>query len=204
MSVAGRSYALLAAVIVALGGCTSGGSSGPPKVDPETAAADALKAYDKDGDGRLSENELSDCPALLAALEQYDADKDGAISADELTQRLTQLYGRPLSFVNVSCGVTNGGRPVPGAEVTLTPVPFLGDAILPATGITDENGIAKVSVAAEQLPENLRNVPMMQVGLYSVEIKQSSLPGGASKPLGAEIDPSRRDGTTPKFDVRAK
>jgi hypothetical protein len=193
----------LALPVCGLAGCGFSGPARvmPPNVDPNSAAAEAISLYDSDADGRLSESELSASPALYQARERYDTDGDRSVSESEIAARFEQLYNRPVGFTGVSCTVTRGGVPLPDAEVRFLPEPFLAEAIHPASGATDQRGSARPGVAAEYLPENLRHVPMMQVGLYRVEIEHPSVPTDRSRPLGFEVDPSRRDGTSATFDL---
>ena len=68
-------------------GASNGGQKSPPSDAPAAAggaspAAEAiLVAIDKDGDGKLSKDEIAGATAALAALDQ---DKDGELAADEL------------------------------------------------------------------------------------------------------------------------
>lgn len=55
-----------------------GGHGGPPMGPPEGAQ---LKAFDIDGDGRLTRDELT--RGLQLAFAQFDRDKDGSLSATE-------------------------------------------------------------------------------------------------------------------------
>lgn len=171
-------------------------SPAPPKVDPPAAAAEAMRAYDRNSDGRLSADELDASPALKSSRERFDNDGDGQISAAELQTRLQELYAQSVSFVEVQCVMTRGGRPLSSAEVRFVPEPFLGESLQVATAETDLNGLAQPGIAADHLPENLKNVKLMQVGLYRVEVKHPSITGDDVQPSGCEIDPSRRGGTT--------
>ena len=63
-----------------------------PEVDPRAAAADAIRTYDKDSDGRLNDAELAACPAIKSALARYDKDGDKHVSEDEIAQRLEKIY----------------------------------------------------------------------------------------------------------------
>jgi len=197
-------WTVAAALIVAAhSGC---GGSGPgrislPSVNPKTAAAGAIRLYDSNGDGRLDDSELVACPAIRSARNRYDQDGDGQVSQEEIAARLETLFSSGVGAQAVMCTVTQKGRPLAGAEVRLVPEEFLGNAVPAATGTTDDTGVAQLGMRTDLLPANLRNLPMMQPGIYRVEITHPALSAANQKPLGFEVDPSRRDGTTARFDL---
>jgi hypothetical protein len=172
-----------------------------PKVDPQAAAAAALEAYDKDADRKLNESELAACPAIQRARAHYDKDSDRMVSEEEIAKHLEEVLASGAGLLEVKCTVTRGGLPLPGATVRFVPEPFLGDAVQPAVGTTDPSGIASLSLAPEQLPENLRSAQLMQVGIYKVEIEHPSLPANAQRPLGFEVDPTLREGSAVRFNL---
>jgi hypothetical protein len=172
-----------------------------PSVDPQGAAAAAIQEYDKDGDGRLNESELAASPAIANARAHYDKDGDKSISQEEIAQHFEQMFSAGVGLTQVPCTVTRGGRPLSGATVKFVPEAFLGESVQPASGTTDASGATSPSVAPEHLPENLQSAKLMQVGVYRVEIEHPSIAAGSSKPLGFEVDPSRRDGTTARFNL---
>jgi hypothetical protein len=166
-----------------------------PKIDPQAAAAEAMRAYDTSGDGQLDATELNASPALKSTLKYVDKDSDGKIATAELQARLEQLFAMPVTFTDVQCIVTRGGRPLTSAEVRLVPEPFLGEALHEATATTDEQGAAQPGVATEHLPPEMHELKVMQVGLYRVEVKHPSIKDAEKQVIGAEIDPARRGGT---------
>ncbi len=74
-----------------------------------------------------------------------------------------------------SCRLTLDRAPLVGATVTLIPEKFLGPNLLPATGTSNEQGLAMLTIAKEKLPNP--NYSGVHVGLYRIEI--SKLAGGA-------------------------
>jgi hypothetical protein len=190
-----------AALMLFAGGCGSLTSREikAPNVNAQSAAAEAIRLYDKDADGQLNDSELAACPAINSA--KYDTNKDGRVSGDEIAQRLQQIYAAGIGVMEVHCSVARGGRPLEGATVRFVPEPFLGDAILPASGTTDSRGATTPSVSGDQLPGNLRNVSVMQAGLYRVEIEHPSLTAANKKPLGFEVDPTSREGNAARFNL---
>lgn len=188
--------------LLLFGGCgPSGKARIMPKVDPRAAAAEAIRLYDANGDGSLDEQEISACPAMKQARERYDKDGNGRISLEEIAQHLEQIYSAGVGFLDVQCTTLRNGRPLAGATVRFTPEPFLGDEIQTAFGKTGEDGIATLSISVDKLPDRLRNASLMQAGLYRVVVEHPSLPAGQAKGLGFEVDPTRRDGKAARFDL---
>jgi hypothetical protein len=167
-----------------------------PKVSPRAAAAAAIRLYDKDGNGSLSSAELEASPALKTAQKEYDQDKNDGISQEEIVARFEHLFGASVGLLTVDCTVVRQGKPLANATVKFIPEPFLGDAIQPAIGTTSETGSVTPGIAVDKLPSNLQREKLMQPGIYRVEIQHPSVTAKNTKPIGAEIDPSRRDGTT--------
>jgi hypothetical protein len=139
-------------------------------VDPSEASAAAMQQYDKSGDAFLDETELKACPALLRELRAYDESKDGKLSADEIGAQIREMYGRAGGMTALDCTVNMDGAPLSGATVKFIPESFLGPEIKPAQGITNNSGIASLSLPPEELPKQLRRQSMMRVGIYRVEI----------------------------------
>jgi hypothetical protein len=81
-------------------------------------------------------------------------------------------------------------------------------SIKPAQGVTDSSGIARMSLAEADLPEDLKSTLLMQPGLYYVEIThpKTALPAryNMATELGFEVDPSQREGTSARFDLKLK
>jgi EF hand len=129
---------LLAALVLLAAGCSGGGKAGV-QVSPRDGANQALAEYDTNKDGFLDAKELEACPALLAALKRIDKDGDGKLSADEIAERLT-FFQQQDTQPDVSVEVTLDNRPLVGATVTLVPEKFMGPAAKSATAVTDEEG----------------------------------------------------------------
>jgi hypothetical protein len=143
-------------------------------IDPAAAAREALAAYDADGDGTLSREELKKCPGLLSSLSRFDANGDGRISAEEIAARIRTWQGHKVGLMRFSCKVTAGGRPLAGATVRLVGEKFLGDALKPASGLTQANGVANVTVSPEDLPADCQGLSGVFPGVYRVEVTHPS------------------------------
>jgi hypothetical protein len=188
---------LALAAIISIGGC--GGradNGGASSVDPGAAAEKAIELFDKDGSGSLNESELAASPAILAARDQYDSDASGDISQEELEARLTLLFTRGTSWLTADCQIYQGNRPLAGATVRFVPEPFLEEAMQPAQGTTNSEGVVNPAVADEKLPENLKGLHVMQIGVYRVEVEHPNIKQ-PHKPLGCEISDIVRGGTAP-------
>lgn len=168
-----RHWAILLA-IPALSSCSDSGSRSlrvaPPSIDAEAIANEAMALLDANRDSFLAEDELGASPSLKQELTRFDADKDGKISEVEISTRLAALLQGSSGLMSFSCSITLGGRALSGATVTLAPEEFLTSAIKPATGITDGQGSAELSVDADQLPKNYEGLRAMQPGLYKVRV----------------------------------
>src|SRR5690606_22496088 len=65
----------LTALFPVLMGCSRGPSRfEAPDVEPQAAAEEAIKLYDANSDGTLTNGELVKCPAVLSKLAVYDQD----------------------------------------------------------------------------------------------------------------------------------
>ena len=154
------------------GGCQCPGTRRiyPPKINPN-AATDAIAMFDKNGDGKLSGDELDKCPGLKAGLNRLDPAKTGAVTADMIAVRIAAWRASLLGRMPVRCYVSHNGQPLQGAEVKFVPEKFLGTEIKTASGVTDARGMVMIS-APQSRPNDPAGVPP---GFYRVEITQSGL-----------------------------
>jgi hypothetical protein len=164
----------IASLVIA--GCNSRpGAIRPPSVDPDDVASTAIEQFDANRDGALSEDEWKSSPALAAVLGQYDTSGDRILSTDEIAEGIRSWQSGPVGVRVVPFKISYNGRPLMGATVTLMPAEFLGDAVKPASGESGQLGAGKLSLATEDLPKNAPNMPLVQPGLYRVEITHPSL-----------------------------
>ncbi len=170
---------LFTACVVAL---SVSGCSGTParikqqELDPSSAAARAMETYDSNEDGAIDRDELESSPPLKSAVGQIDKDGDGRITIEEIEVRLNSWIQNRSALFPIPCRVTMGGRPLAGATVVFEPEPFLGDAFQTAIGITDEDGMAGLSVSESGPSAGIPGIPN---GLYRVRI--SKLDGNREK-----------------------
>jgi hypothetical protein len=161
--------AMLGLVMVALSGCSDRPPRiYPPEIDAGSAGAAAMDQYDTNGDGQVAGEELDAAPTLRVALERLDTNGDGAVSADEVAERIRAWQESRVGRMSGMCRVLYRGQPLEGATVVFDPEEFLGDDIRPATGTTDEQGMAMVSIETD--PDDPNDVPGIAPGLYLVRI----------------------------------
>ncbi len=166
-----------------------------PALSPSEAGPAAVKAFDRNNDGKIDETELEQCPALKSALEAIDKDKDGAISGDEIKVRLEHFEKANIGLISIPCQVTLDGKPLADATVTLEPELFVKDAIQPASGVSDGQGQVTLQTADTDLPG-------VNCGFYKIRVSKKDASGQESIPakyntattLGREIAPDIRGG----------
>jgi hypothetical protein len=174
-----RSFSLLI-VMLSIGviGCGGGVDKQLSReAAPVDAAAGAVQTYDKDGDGQISAEELKDAPALAAGAMRIDSNQDGMLSKDELQARF-EAYENHSDLIAVAVNVAAKRRPLPGATVTLTPEPYMGEGLQSYTGVTTEGGSC-------QLQGTEMALPGLPIGFYQAHIVQQEL--GIDKIVGCEI-----------------
>jgi hypothetical protein len=142
-----------------------------PGVDADDAAQAALELYDENGNGELDGSELAASPSLTNASPSYDGNKDGSLSQAELVAGMQSWSQRGIGALSLPFLVRLNGRPLEGAQIKLIPEPFLADAVKPASGVSDGAGAGSLSIAEADRPSGFpKNLPVMQPGLYLVEI----------------------------------
>jgi hypothetical protein len=162
-------------VVVCLGllvawGCSRGPSRiKPPAISASSSASAAMAKYDTNHDGSIKGEELDKAPALKGAVKNLEADKTGAVTADKIEARIKKWQESRIGLMSFSCTIKLNGQPLPGAKVTLVPEEFLGADLKPATGTTEEHGVAILSVDRTAKPELPPGVPC---GFYRVEVSK--------------------------------
>ncbi len=142
------------------------GSIPAPQIDAAAAGAKAIAQFDVNRDGKLSGDELYLCPGLNAAIEKLDPKDKREITAEKITERIKTWQKSKIGRMALTCTVLRNGKPLAGAEVRFVPENFLGEAYQVATGTTDNNGMAQISIPTTG-PDDPPGVPC---GFYNVEI----------------------------------
>lgn len=136
-----------------------------PEINSE-AGAEAVTQYDKNGDGQIAADELAQSPALKAALGRLDADANGQVSAAEVDRLVGVWKETRAGIVPSLVFVKLDGAPLAGAEVTMLPESFLGDAVQTARGVTDARGSARPMVSDQPAGEGVHP------GLYRIQVSK--------------------------------
>ncbi len=153
-----------------------------PSYSPDSIALKAMELYDKDGDKKLSANELKACPSMLWSLKSIDTDGDGAISDAEIRARIQGWIDRKVALTcpTVEFQLKSGkvAQDTVGKNVVLTPDPMMGDLLKASKpAIIDDYGRCYPSS-----PENQDNLDGMSYGFYNISIE-----GVSYSNLGVEI-----------------
>ena len=88
-----------------------------------------------------------------------------------IAARIADWKRSRLGRTSLRCMVRHDGQPLEGAEVKFVPESFLGTDYKTATGVTDQNGVAMMSVPTD--PQ--AGPPGVPPGFYRVEITKSGL-----------------------------
>lgn len=143
------------------------GVKGPdkPDFDPAASAASAFEAYDANTDGFIDDKEVEESPGMLAAFERIDKDGDKKVTPEELSERIRYYKNAGVTVISGAVRVSYKGKPLPDAEITFEPEPFLGDAFQACSATTDYDGLASVSGTDAQFPG-------LYLGFYRVTISK--------------------------------
>ncbi|MEY4567486.1 MAG: hypothetical protein RLY14_2456 [Planctomycetota bacterium] len=176
-----------------------GCNRGPKRVEPITLsgaqiATEALKQFDKDTNGELSQQELANLPSVLSVLTQYDKDSNGSLNAAEIEERITRWQQLRVGLVNCSFTITLDGKALQKADVELLPETICGGTLPRCIGKTDEMGRVTLStVADDPNAQNTQGLPGIPPGLYKVVVvhpKTSNLAKYNSQTvLGIQVAP---------------
>ena len=143
-----------------------------PHIDAEAAGQRAIEMYDTNKDGKLSGEELDQCPGLKAAMGSVGG--GGGITAEAITARIAEWQRSRIGRIPAGCRVLHNGVPLKDADVKLVPEEFLGEGmkVAVATGKTDEGGSAELSVPTSGERTDPEGMPP---GFYRVEITKTGL-----------------------------
>jgi hypothetical protein len=155
-------------------GCLAGCSDVPPapprfQIDPEKAAQEAMRLYDKNQDGTLDAKELTASPPLAELLKNVKAREPNhadSLTAADIQRRLEEWNKSPVTLVSGVSIVQLDGKPLPDATVTFEPEPFLGSSYRVHHGKSDVTGACQLDADVPEFPQNI------YVGLYRVRISK--------------------------------
>jgi len=157
-----------------------------PEYQPAVGQA-AIAQYDSNKDGKISGDELKKSPALSSALANIDSNNDGAITGEEIDARVQQWRASRVALMPVCCKVLLNGKPVAKARITFEPEAFLGNSVHGATGITDEDGVAILTIPAEHLSNP--SVTGVAPGFYKIVAEIENERHTTGPRTGCEVAP---------------
>jgi hypothetical protein len=128
--------------------------------------------------------ELQEAKSLESAKKRLDKNGDDKVDAGEITARIQEYIDYRAGLTAVDCVVRRAGRPVAGATVTYEPEAFMGDGIVPATGTTNAEGQAVLSVSEEHLPHP--RLTGVRPGFYRVRVTLAD--GSEASELNAGVE----------------
>ncbi len=152
-----------------------------------SAGQHAIAEYDSNKDGKISGDELKKSAALNSALDLIDSNKDGAITGEEIDARIQQWRASQVALMPVCCKVLLNGKPVAKARITFEPEAFLGNSVHSATGVTDEDGVAIMSIPAEHLSNP--TLTGVAPGFYKIVAEVENERHTAGPRTGCEVAP---------------
>lgn len=172
-----RTILILPTFVALCIGCGTAGIGPVQSYDAATAASKAIETYDHNGDGKLSADEIESSAALAASKQRIDRNGDGILTAEEIQMRLEEIDAQS-DYIGLDVTVSYKGRPLVGAELTLTPEPFMGAGNPIFTGITVEGG-------GGPLVNQGRRLPGIPPGFYEATIVHTGY--GINEVKGYEI-----------------
>ena len=111
---------------------------------PHSAAtANALDQYDRNGDRKLSAQEVTASAGLSVSVGRMDKNRDGSLSEDEIRDRFMAHESHAGKFL-FQVSVSLKGKPLEGAAVTFTPEAFMGEGAQSYVGTTGANGLCSL------------------------------------------------------------
>jgi hypothetical protein len=163
-----------------------------PSLSPQAAAQAAMAEYDVNRDGFLDAQELVRCPALAHGLKALDKNGDKRISADELAERLEAFAASNVGLVGIPCSVQLDGKPLEGAKVTLRPEKFMGESFKPASGVSDHKGHVLLRTEGQDLPGahwGYFQLEVWKTDAAAVQHSDNAWAGSAPRPEGGDCPP---------------
>jgi hypothetical protein len=123
----------------------------------------------------LSSTELQAVPGILKRVALYDTNADGQVSAGEIATRIGVWEQQRMGVRGLSVRVMLDQKPLAGAQIELIPEEYLGPNCKPAQGVTNDRGVARVTIAAEDLPPGFaeRKIRGVQGGVYRIKVTHS-------------------------------
>jgi hypothetical protein len=162
---------------VVFSGCQKQTTQEMTAFEPAIAAKLAFERYDQNKDGKLSAQEMKECPPLMEGAKRADTNRDGVLTAEEFQKRLNAAHAQP-SLHLFQVRVTSSEKPLRDASITFVPEPFLGERLQSYSGTTTADGLCALE------GDNKKTLGVAN-GYYRVKIVQSEQ--GIDSLRGCEI-----------------
>ncbi len=135
------------------GGGNEPGETAPPSVDEMVAN---LMAFDKNGDGKLTRDEVPE--RMQGLFDRADADKDGVLTTDEI-RKMAQSLAAPAGRANAGgregVGREGGGREGRGPRMSIMKMdPILVALDIDGDGVISAEEIANAPASLKKLDKN--------------------------------------------------
>jgi hypothetical protein len=160
-----------------------------PSFSPGSAAGRAVKDYDQNGNGSVDGGELQKCPAFLTALPRIDQDGDGKLTDSEISARIATYNTFGIGLMSRICVITLDGRPLVNANVRFEPESFMLGSISPAVGVTDASGRVSPRKEGSEYPAMQVGMYRIKVSLRDGETETIPAQFNSETTLGVEIAP---------------
>ncbi|MDB5307820.1 MAG: hypothetical protein JWO38_2022 [Gemmataceae bacterium] len=192
---------LLLCCAFAPAGCR--GPNGPvstPSYDADGMARDAIRLYDRNGNGTIDGTELDACPGLKPVAA---ADKDKALTRDELAERFRSYEKAGVGASGVACKIRLNGKPLDGANVSFVPEEFMQGRVKGAKGVSTADGL--VQLVGEG------GAPGLACGVYKITVSHKTADGteqippryNAQTTLGWEVNNDPRANRQVELNLKA-
>lgn len=116
-----------------------------------------MRRYDSNFDGQLTVLELRGWGARGRIKEAYDFDGDGKASRDEIATCIDRWLQEGSMAQGIKVTLTISGRPLAGAQVRIVPDYDPGDGSQAQVTQTDANGVASLEIPLEDLTQAMKN-----------------------------------------------
>ena len=181
-------------LILAISLCVSVVGCGPrrskrlkaPAYNTQAIASAAMKQYDLNKDGQISGDELDKAPSIKYAFPNMPA-----VTSTEIANRVRIWKESRLGLQTASVKLVKDGKPVEGAEVTVSSEDFMGGNKIQFSDTTNVSGVITLTAPNED------NLPGIPCGFYKIEVKYQ----GKTYSLGIEVG-ENSGGDAPTLELK--
>ena len=181
-------------LILAISLCVSVIGCGPrrskrlkaPAYNTQAIATAAMKQYDLNGDGQISGDELDKASSIKYAFPNMPA-----VTSTEIANRVRIWKESRLGLQTASVKLVKDGKPVEGAEVTVSSEDFMGGKKIQFSDTTNVSGVITLTAPNED------NLPGIPCGFYKIEVKYQ----GKTHNLGIEVG-ENSGGDAPTLELK--